>query len=107
MKPGEKIRLIEQSHDLLDERPWARQMLTLRQFGFDTYERDTWQPESDFEYVQSILSNGPEDRLLDLHAFLRGEETEQVIAMTTSPGVTSPCAPSCRTPTRSGTSSAR
>ena len=76
MKPGEKIRLIEESQDLLAERPWARQMLTLQQFGFNTYERDRWNNEDDFEYVQNVLSDGPEDKLQELHAFLRGEDAE-------------------------------
>ena len=75
MKPGEKIRLIEQSQDLLKmSDSWARRMLALQQFGFDTRERDRY--EGDFEYIQSILSDGPEDKLRELHAFLRGEDAE-------------------------------
>lgn len=87
VKPGEKVRLIEEVHDLLEERPWPRRRLVLEQFGFKLLEREgDWNdPEGDYEYVLRILQHGPEDRLRELAAFLRGEDAQPTHAATDSP----------------------
>ena len=48
----------------------------LRQFGFDTYYRGQWNEESGDEYTLHVLANGDDEKLLELHAFLRGEDAE-------------------------------
>ncbi|MGV1004563.1 MAG: toll/interleukin-1 receptor domain-containing protein [Candidatus Nanopelagicales bacterium] len=74
MKPGENIRLIEGCVDLLLAKPYANMMLTLRQFGFPTREQTSW--EDPDKYVIEMLSSGPEDQLVELLTFLRGEDAE-------------------------------
>jgi hypothetical protein len=38
MKPGERVRLIQESSSILDKRAWPEAQLVLDQFGFPTYE---------------------------------------------------------------------
>lgn len=74
MKPGEKIRLIENATELLLAKTEASRTLTLRQFGFPTKWADDWEDEA--AYVMDMLADGPEDELPELLTFLRGEEAE-------------------------------
>jgi hypothetical protein len=74
VKPGEKIRLIESATELLLDKPVANRSLTLRQFGFPTRYADDWDDEA--AYLMDMLADGPEEELLELLTFLRGEEAE-------------------------------
>lgn len=74
MKPGEKIRLIEECHEILMQREGGKLLLVLRAYGFDPFNRDPWYPDDDSTYVLEVLEKGPEDKLLEMHGFLRGED---------------------------------
>jgi hypothetical protein len=76
VKPGEKVRLIEESHEILMQRDWPKVLLVLRQFGFELRERDRWSDEDDYAYLLSTLTDADEGDLLELHQFLRGEDAQ-------------------------------
>ncbi len=74
MKPGEKVRIIEECHEQLMQRDWNKLLLVLRAHGFDTFDRDPWRHEDDSTYVLDVREKGPEGQLEELCAFLRGED---------------------------------
>lgn len=74
MKPGERIRLIEECHEILMQREWGKLLLVLRAYGFDPFERGQWYADDDSTYVLEVLEKGPGDKLLEMHGFLRGED---------------------------------
>jgi len=73
MKPGERIRLITESADILVRKHFAEAQLTLDQFGFDTYEPDPSYDDFDEKtYFIDQVKKGSDDRLSGLHTYLMG-----------------------------------
>jgi hypothetical protein len=75
VKPGERIRLIRESTNLIARHPEREIQLILGQHGIETI--NTWDYQGDLEaYAQDRLE-GTSDRLLrELHAFLTSEIAE-------------------------------
>ena len=81
MTPGERIRLIKECADSLNDRPWADAQLTLRTFGFRTYHPDEYDFDPRSYFIEQVEAESDES-VARLHAFLAGEDA----APTGSPG---------------------
>ena len=73
MKPGEKIRLITEAVNSLEERDMADAQLVLRTFHAETYDPDFNQEEYR-DYFMGRCETLIEDELRDMHEFLVGED---------------------------------
>lgn len=74
MKRGERIRLIKEAAESLNERQWHEIQLTLREFGLRTYEPG-WNDDVDqLTYCTDQIAEASDDTLLDLHEYLLGED---------------------------------
>lgn len=77
MKPGERIRLIDESAESLINRSWTKAQLALDQFGFgfQAYEPDKGRDDYDAlsYFVQAVKDDGDAD-LLALHLYLHGDD---------------------------------
>lgn len=73
MKSGEKIRLITEAVDSLEERNVADAQLVLRTFNAETYDPD-FNQEPDRDYFMGRCETLDEDDLRGLHDFLVGED---------------------------------
>jgi hypothetical protein len=76
MRPGERIKLIKEAAVSLVERPWPEIQLTLRQHGLNTYELrgDSWNEPTVDEYCIDQIAEAGDETLIDLHAYLLGED---------------------------------
>lgn len=71
MHPGERIPLIKAAAAALSEETWADMNLTLRQFGFETYDEDGFNMPAAYDYaVDRLESKGSDEALLQIQEFL-------------------------------------
>lgn len=71
MKPGERVRLIKECADSLATREHGEMQLVLQEFGFKTWD-DQYLDNRD--YCIASIREGTDDELLQLHAYLMGED---------------------------------
>jgi hypothetical protein len=72
VKPGERIRAIQDCSRRLALRPWGEAQLALQQFGFQTWDARDIDDLSAADYFIQQLSEGPGDvALVDLLEFLQ------------------------------------
>jgi hypothetical protein len=81
MKPGERIRLIKESADSLLGRPWPEAQLTLDQFGFTTYEGNSFDFDPHYYFLEQI-KQGDDANLTALHEYLVGEDAAPTLQVT-------------------------
>lgn len=77
MKPGERIRLIQESAKSLLTRPWPEAQLILDQFSFETYEPLAgwqWEDSDSLGYFIEQLKKGADSRLAEVHEYLLGDD---------------------------------
>lgn len=74
MKPGERIRLIKEAAESLNERPWHEIQLTLRAHDLPTYELDDqWSPDQ-LTYCAQQVEQADDKGLIALHDYLLGDD---------------------------------
>jgi hypothetical protein len=81
VKPGERIRLIKESTDSLLERPWPEAQLTLDQFGFTTFEDNSFDFDLHYYFLEQI-KQGNDAELTALHEYLVGEDAAPISNVT-------------------------
>lgn len=75
MKPGERIKLVEEAVDSLASRPVYRIQLALKQFGIDTYDFESGYGDRDVEtYCTEQLGEADDENLRAIHEFLLGDD---------------------------------
>lgn len=73
MKPGERIRLITESTNVLVKKAFSEAQLILDQFGFQTYEPNYGYQDADEKtYFVGQVKVGSDSQLTDLHTYLMG-----------------------------------
>ncbi len=73
LRPGERVRLIQQLADSLQERQWEDIDLLLKQFGLPWTDNWNGTPR---QYLLQMLADGPDEALRELHGFLFGIEAD-------------------------------
>lgn len=78
VKPGERVKLIEEAADSLADRDFPRAQMILDQFGIETYDIDgSWHGAPDEPtYLLQQLGKAGDDTLASLHAFLMGDDAQ-------------------------------
>ncbi len=67
--------MIKESAESLNQRPWHEIQLVLRTYGLKTYELDDqWSHPSQLMYCDEQIEEAGDELLLDLHAYLLGED---------------------------------
>lgn len=74
VKPGERIRLIKEAAESLQQRPWHEVQLTLREHGLPTYELVDRTSPGLLVYCTEQLEGADSDTLSALHDYLLGED---------------------------------
>ena len=74
MKPGERIKLIEEATDSLASRPLNRIQLHLREFGIKVTNWDDYYTSDIESYCTDQLADAEDDALRALHEFLLGDD---------------------------------
>lgn len=74
MKPGERVRVIQEIAESLLAREWALAQLTLDQFGFETYDPDGSYDFEPHSYFISQVKQSSDSNLLALHDYLTGDD---------------------------------
>lgn len=93
VRAGERIRLIKESAESLNKRPWHEIQLTLRAHKLETYEiDDSWSPDQ-LTYCAQQIEEADDPTLLALHEYLLGEDAAPSLQQTTDrPWGTNPVA---------------
>lgn len=78
VKPGERVKLIEEAADSLARRDFSKAQMILDQFGVETYELDgSWQGAPDEPtYLLQQIGKAGDETLASLHAFLVGDDAQ-------------------------------
>lgn len=79
MKPGERVRVIKEVSELLSSRGHDEADLTVREFGYDTWDADQR------TYSQILSDDKDDEKLLELHTFLLGEDADPTPTPTDQP----------------------
>lgn len=78
VKPGERVKLIEEAADSLAGRDFTKAQMILEQFGIETYDIDgSWHGAPDEPtYLLQQIGKAGDDTLASLHAFLVGDDAQ-------------------------------
>jgi hypothetical protein len=75
VKPGERVRVISETAELLAERQWSQIQLIFRQFGVETYEPSDFDDVTNVQYCYNRVEKASDEMLSELHSFLLGEDS--------------------------------